>query len=205
VSTRLPENTEPVGAAQIVLASSSPRRRELLSQIGVRYVTLPVNIDESLRQNEKPPDYVSRMAAEKSLRGYELAGDSLPVLGADTIVVLHDRVLGKPASEGKAMEMLSRLSGQEHLVMSAVSLRGARHTQTVSVTQVCFREISEQEIRDYCATQEPLDKAGAYGIQGLAAVFVKQIQGSFSGVVGLPLYETSELLVAEGVSIGTLS
>ncbi len=190
-------NTEP--DAQLVLASSSPRRKALLDQIGVRYKVVPVDIDETAWKDELPEDYVQRMAAAKSQRGQILTERILPVLGADTIVVTGRNILGKPENKDQAVEMLTRLSGCSHQVMSAVSIRTHRHFQILSATTVHFRSLSDREIASYWDTGEPHDKAGAYGIQGIGAVFVSRIEGSFSGVVGLPLFETSELLMKIGV------
>ena len=190
--------------AQVILASSSPRRRELLTQIGVQFEVLAVDVDESPIANERPEKYVQRIAALKSQRGMELADSELPVLGADTVVTIDGALLGKPRGRDQAIESLNRLSGREHQVFSAVSIRGAQHLQTLSKTTVCFRLLSDREIMAYWNTCEPADKAGAYGIQGLAGMFVKRIEGSFSGVVGLPLYETSELLKEAGVDLSPL-
>jgi len=181
--------------ACIILASTSPRRRELLDQIGVAYETLTVQADETPRPGETPEQYVRRVAAEKSRQGMELSGACLPVLGADTEVVVDGEVLGKPRDFAHAAEMLGRLSGRDHRVLSAVSLRqGFRHWQALNVSIVTFRSLGADEIAAYWASGEPADKAGAYAIQGLGAVFVKHLAGSFSGVMGLPLHETAELL-----------
>ncbi|MEC4748330.1 Maf family protein [Methylomicrobium sp. Wu6] len=188
--------------AQIILASASPRRRELLDQIGIAYEVWPVDINESPKVNEAPVDYVRRIAAEKSEVCHRLSAHrGLPVLGADTAVILNGRIMGKPKDKVDALAMLHRLSGQTHQVMSAVSLRGRTHGEALSVTEVTFREISEQEMLAYWATTEPADKAGCYAIQGLGSVFVQAIEGSFSGVVGLPLFETAELLLQQGIQI----
>jgi septum formation protein len=188
--------------ARIILASGSPRRRELLDQIGIAYDIRPVDIDESPHPDETPADYVCRIAAEKSAACYtQAASIGLPVLAADTAVVLNGRIMGKPKDKEDALAMLRRLSGQTHQVYSAVSLRGNEHGEALSVTEVTFRTLSEQEIVAYWATSEPADKAGSYAIQGLGSVFVQSIQGSFSGVVGLPLFETAELLLQQGIQV----
>lgn len=180
---------------RIMLASTSPRRRELLEQIGVTYDVVAVHVQEAPLAGEWPEHYVQRVAAEKSQQGAELRGQRLPVLGADTEVVLDGEVLGKPRDFDHAAEMLGRLSGREHRVLSAVSLRrGRQHWQALSVSIVSFRAISAREIAAYWASGEPEGKAGAYAIQGLGAVFVRNLAGSFSGVMGLPLHETAELL-----------
>ena len=183
----------------LYLASQSPRRRELLAQIGIEHQVLTVDVDESRLTGEDPDSYVERLACAKAASGWQacLAGKlpALPVLGADTVVVFEGLVLGKPrtAEEGKAM--LRRLSGECHEVLTGVSLCGERgQVSCVSATQVWFRPLSDAEIDAYWNTGEPCDKAGAYGIQGLAARFVERIEGSYSGVVGLPLYETDALL-----------
>lgn len=190
-----------LNAPQIILASASPRRRELLDQIGIRYSVRPADTDERVRPGESAQHYVLRVAAEKSLRALDLSNDELPILGADTAVVLEGEVLGKPENRNEALKMLRRLSGRRHAVMSAVSLRakGGRHWQAFCETAVTFREIEADEMVAYWNSGEPADKAGAYAIQGLGAVFVKSIEGSFSGVVGLPLYETAEILREAGI------
>jgi septum formation protein len=188
--------------ARIILASASPRRRELLDQIGIAYDIHPVDIDESPHPDEAPADYVCRIAAEKSAACHAQAAPiDLPVLAADTAVVLNGRIMGKPKDKEDALAMLRRLSGQTHQVYSAVSLRGNEHGEALSVTEVTFRTLSEREIAAYWATSEPADKAGSYAIQGLGSVFVQSIQGSFSGVVGLPLFETAELLLQQGIQV----
>lgn len=182
----------------IYLASQSPRRRELLAQIGVRFRVLPVEVDESVRPGEDPVDYVSRLAAAKARAGLARAereqGDH-PVLGADTTVVLDSEILGKPANQEEAETMLRHLSGRTHRVISAVSLAGPAGQDTrVSTTEVTFRTLSPDLISHYWGTGEPRDKAGGYGIQGLGAVFVERLSGSYSGVVGLPLEAVVALL-----------
>ncbi len=184
--------------AQIILASTSPRRRELLGQIGIQYHVSPVNLDETPLPDEPPAVYVQRIAAEKSAA---IRNNLLPVLAADTTVVLDDVIFGKPEDQHHALRMLRQLSGRTHQVYTAVSLRGLEHRQVLSVTEVTFKNLSEQEIIAYWATGEPKDKAGAYAIQGLGAMFVETIIGSFSGVVGLPIFETVEILAKEGITI----
>lgn len=182
----------------IYLASQSPRRRELLDQIGVNYDVLSVNVEECRQQEESAEDYVQRLSLDKALAGARLAADS-PVLGADTIVVLERRVLEKPASEEESVAMLLALSDSTHQVMTAVSVvYGDQKMTRLSTTLVSFRRISEAEARSYWQTGEPRDKAGSYGIQGLGAVFVERIEGSYSGVVGLPLFDTANLLAQLG-------
>lgn len=181
------------------LASVSPRRRELLAQIGVSHVVTGAHIDESHHPGERPHDYVQRMARTKARTVWE-QDVSLPVLGADTTVVLDGKVFGKPADRADAERMLSLLSGRTHEVLTAVALASAQGVSIrVSVSAVRFRALAAEEIAAYWATGEPHDKAGAYAIQGLGAVFVESLTGSFSGVMGLPLFETSELLREAGV------
>jgi len=186
--------------AHILLASASPRRQELLSQIQVRYEVKPVDLDETPKLNESPKVYVQRLAAEKSAACAARYGTALPILAADTTVVLGERIMGKPKDQADAVAMLRLLSGQTHQVFTALSLRGQRHEQALSVTDVTFRTLSDAEILAYWHSGEPVDKAGSYAIQGLGAVFVSSIQGSFSGVVGLPLFETAELLSKQGIA-----
>ncbi len=191
---------------QLILASASPRRQELLDQIGVRYIVHPVDIDETPQDEEDAQQYVIRVAKEKSAACQEALRISLPILSADTSVVINGHILGKPKNETHAMEMLQQLSGRKHHVYSAVSFRSAEnhggivfHHQALSITEVKFRPIKVEEIQAYWQTGEPQGKAGAYAIQGLASVFVESIKGSFSGVVGLPLFETAELLSKQGI------
>lgn len=187
--------------AQLLLASGSPRRRELLEQIGVRFGVIRHEVDETPRTAEVPEDYVRRMAEEKASSGAALCGAQNPVLGADTAVIRDDAILGKPRDREHALSMLRSLSGRTHRVCSAVSLSIAGRLQTrLSVTTVRFRDLEERELEAYWRTGEPTGKAGAYAIQGIAAVFVSSIEGSYTGVVGLPLAETAELLRAAGVA-----
>lgn len=183
--------------ATLYLASGSPRRRELLTQIGVPFVTQIVPIDESLLPGEPPAAYVERLArakAQAALAALAQPQDAV-VLGADTAVVLDGRILGKPQDRDEALAILSALSGREHQVLTAVALASSQRVAArVVSSQVGFRPLSREEIEAYWASGEPQDKAGSYGIQGLAAVFVRQLQGSYSAVVGLPLCETAELL-----------
>jgi septum formation protein len=186
---------------QIILASASPRRKELLDQINIAYRVHPVDLDETPLLNEAPLEYVQRLAAEKSAACVARLGADLPVLAADTAVVLGDLIMGKPKDRDDAFNMLRQLSGKMHRVYSAISLRGKEHGQAVSITEVTFRPLTDREIEIYWQSGEPVDKAGAYAIQGLGGVFVASINGSFSGVVGLPLFETSELLSRQGIGL----
>lgn len=182
--------------AQLVLASASPRRRELLAQIGVQFTVMVADIDETPWLNELADTYVARMALEKAQAVRRRLSVAQPVLAADTSVVIDGDILGKPENRGDALSMLARLSGRTHQVYTALTLidfKGQEH-QRLSVSQVTFRGLSEAERVAYWGTGEPTDKAGAYAIQGRAAVFVARLEGSFSGVMGLPLYETAQLL-----------
>jgi septum formation protein len=190
---------------QLLLASGSPRRRELLTQIGVPFTTLSADIDETPLADETPAAYVLRLARGKADAGLlQLANDpaypTACVLGADTAVVLDGRILGKPADEAEALAMLAALSNREHEVLTAVAVVHEERCETRTVTScVRFREIPEDEARRYWASGEPCDKAGGYGIQGLGAVFVENLSGSYSAVVGLPLCETAEILQRFGI------
>ena len=188
---------------RLYLASQSPRRAQLLQQIGVEFQVLSVAVDETPLVvdgvTEPARDYVQRLACAKARAGWQLRQERdlpvLPVLGADTSVVLGQQILGKPRDRAHGLAMLESLSGRSHQVMSAVCLcYESRQLLALNVTEVTFRSISEQERLDYWQCGEPLDKAGAYAIQGRAAVFVERINGSYSSVVGLPLLETSALL-----------
>ncbi len=183
--------------AVLQLASASPRRAALLEQIGASYQRLaPPDVDESRVTGESPRAYVSRMAREKALAGRQRAGDGAGVvLGADTSVVFGDEPLGKPADEAAAATLLRRLSGARHRVLSAVCLYcGTQCREVLVETGVHFLDLSEDLIQAYVATGEPMDKAGAYGIQGFGAVLVAALEGSYSNVVGLPLAELRPLL-----------
>jgi septum formation protein len=188
----------------IYLASGSPRRRELLQQIGVSFQVIGTDLDETALRGESPLAYVSRLAQAKATVGWERSGDSAgaPVLAADTAVVLYGSILGKPAGLNDAMAMLLKLSGRTHEVLTAVALRTAAGMEVkVSRSAVMFRSIDPDEARAYWETGEPSDKAGAYAIQGYAAIFISDLKGSYSGVMGLPLFETAELLKAAGITL----
>jgi septum formation protein len=191
----------------IYLASRSPRRRELLSQVGVRYHLLlfrsrpdsPPDVDESILPNEQPDTYVERVARAKAQAGWRLLRlrnlPFAPVLAADTTVALDGQILGKPADRKQAAEMLAALSGRRHDVFTAVALmRDERIDSAVSRSEVQFKQLRPEEIAQYIATGECDDKAGAYAIQGRAARFIMELRGSYSGVMGLPLFETGQLL-----------
>ena len=198
----------------IYLASRSPRRRELLKQVGVTFEIVllrvdarrGVDVDETPRPQEKPDAYALRVACAKAeLAALYMGRRALPprpVLAADTTVVCEHSIAGKPADREDAVRMLQRLAGRQHEVITAVALAlPGRLEQAVSISRVWFRPLSEDEIRRYVATGESLDKAGAYAIQGRAAAFVTRIEGSFSGIMGLPLAETAELLRRFGIDV----
>ena len=189
-------------APQLVLASASPRRQELLQQIGVSFTVSPVDIDESPLMDESPATYVERMALEKARAGWETSNKTLPVLGSDTAVVIDEQILGKPRDRAHGMQMLQQLSGRDHTVMTAVSLVREHETGIrLSESKVVFSDIPYEELIRYWESGEPADKAGAYAIQGKAAVFIRRLEGSFSGVMGLPLNETAELLTSFGIDL----
>ena len=185
----------------LYLASGSPRRRELLAQIGVPFSVVSAPIDETPLPDESAPAYVERLARAKAAAGLASVEGTAVVLGADTAVVLDGRILGKPESREDALAMLADLSGREHQVLTAVALTDGQRVQSLCVTsQVRFRAISDDEAQRYWASGEPADKAGGYAIQGLGAVFVTGLSGSYSAVVGLPLSETADLLGQFGVA-----
>jgi len=187
----------------VYLASGSARRRELLRQIGVSFRVLSTELDESPLPGEAAAAYVSRLAAAKADAGWRCSRDAryAPVLAADTAVVLDGHIIGKPRDRDDAENMLLELSGRTHEVMTAVALRSAAgHEVRLSRSLVTFRVVDAAEARGYWDTGEPRDKAGAYAVQGFAAIFISHLQGSYSGVMGLPLYETAALLNAAGVA-----
>jgi septum formation protein len=191
----------------VYLASGSPRRRELLQQIGVSFRVVGMAVDEAVLPDEAPLAYVTRLAAAKAVAGWERSRDAhqVPVLAADTAVVLDGKILGKPADGQDAEGMLRLLSGRTHEVLTAIALRTANGLQSrISRSEVTFRRIAAAEARAYWETGEPSDKAGAYAIQGRGAIFIADLRGSYSGVMGLPLFETAELLREAGlVPLGT--
>lgn len=188
----------------VILASASPRRRELLEQIGVRYEIAEHTVSEVALPGESPTTFVTRLALEKAQSARSLlAHHPWPVLGADTIVVCDDHILGKPLDRMDAQRMWALLSGRDHHVYSAVALCNMTESAVLmSTTRVRFRQLTEQDCETYWSSGEPQGKAGAYAIQGLGALFVSEIEGSYTGVVGLPLFETAELLQRFGVSTG---
>ena len=189
----------------IYLASRSPRRAELLRQIGVEFKVLDVDVNESRNPSESAEDYVLRMARIKAAAGAaQFAPESADfrVLGADTTIALDGDIMGKPADRSACRCMLERLSARRHQVLTAVALATpAGIDRRLSRSEVSFRNLTKAEIDAYCSGTEPMDKAGAYAIQGRAAVFVEHLEGSYSGVMGLPLFETAELLQASGLEL----
>ncbi|MEH6551427.1 MAG: Maf family protein [Pseudomonadales bacterium] len=181
----------------LYLASKSPRRRDLLDQLGVKYLCIDASVDETPLYNETPEALVLRLAHEKARAGWSVLGEaeSVMVLGADTIVVVDGRILGKPVDEAEALAMLACLSARRHEVLTAVAVCGDKGRRSVlRRSTIWFRPISVQEAVDYWHSGEPRDKAGSYAIQGAGGRFVTRIDGSYTGVVGLPLYETETLL-----------
>jgi septum formation protein len=188
----------------LILASQSPRRKELLSTLGVTFSTLPADIDETPFNGEIPSEYVIRMAKEKALATLKLAGEPLDthVLGSDTSVIVNGIILGKPETKSNFVQMMQMLSGTVHEVMTSIALVSHEDIQTQLVTtQVYFIPLNEEMIDQYWQTGEPKDKAGGYGIQGFGSVFVEKISGSYSAVVGLPLHETAKILSKAGLPI----
>ncbi len=186
----------------IHLASSSPRRHEILTAMGLRFTAAGVDIDETRYEGEPVADMVVRLAIAKAAAARENLDQSLPIIGADTAVVIGDQVLGKPGSQDEAVQMLASLSGRSHTVLTGVALDYAGMVRTTtSLTEVRFREISPDEAQSYWQSGEPLDKAGAYAVQGIAGIFVEELSGSYSGVVGLPVFETAALLADAGLEV----
>ncbi|MBL1321262.1 MAG: septum formation inhibitor Maf [Methylophaga sp.] len=182
---------------KIYLASKSPRRRELLAQIGVEFSVLSVDVDEGRLADETPIDYVQRVAIAKARSGWDSLDkeNQLPVLGSDTSVVLGDTILGKPKNDADARNMLLQLSGREHEVMTAVAIVSTSEVRCeLSTSTVHFTALTDADIEWYLSTKEGVDKAGGYAVQGLAAIFIEQIKGSYSGIMGLPVRETAMML-----------
>ncbi|OOE87244.1 Maf family protein [Salinivibrio sharmensis] len=182
-------------SCDLYLASGSPRRHELLTEMGVNFSRVVVDVEEQQQAGESPYAYVSRLSQDKARAGVMKTGGHTPVLGADTIVVDGEQVLEKPHDKAEATQMLQQLSGREHQVMTAVTVANAmKQVTTVVTTKVWFCTLSDEQIEAYWQSGEPVDKAGAYAIQGLGGKFVTRIDGSYHAVVGLPLYETEQLL-----------
>jgi len=187
----------------VYLASASPRRRELLQQLGVRFAVCVADVPETLQPDETPHSFVQRLALEKANKVWQSLSPAQrrPVIGADTVVTIDEHILGKPDSREHALEMLGILSGRTHEVLTGVAVVSQQHSVCVNVSAVRFRVLDPAEIEAYWLTGEPADKAGAYAIQGYAAAFIEHLSGSYSGVMGLPLYETSNLLKQQGIPI----
>ncbi|PCH83476.1 MAG: septum formation protein Maf [Piscirickettsiaceae bacterium] len=184
---------------KLVLASASPRRAELLRQMGLEFEIKSVNIDESARLDEQPNAYVARLAKEKARAVKSLYPQTdVLVLGSDTSVIIGDQILGKPVDKQHALDMLETLSGRTHSVLTAVAVIGQSEQCIVSESYVTFDSISQSELEWYWSSGEPKGKAGAYAVQGLGAIFIRHLEGSFSSVMGLPIYETHRLLKNEG-------
>ncbi|MCB1791369.1 MAG: septum formation inhibitor Maf [Gammaproteobacteria bacterium] len=182
----------------IILASQSPRRAALLDQVGITYECLAADVDESVHADERAADYVERVAIAKADTVHAQHPNRI-VLAADTAVVLDQRILGKPRDRDEAVEMLSLLSGRTHEVLTGVAIAADVSAFRLSVSRVGFRTLSADEIDAYWRSGEPADKAGAYAVQGIAAAFIERIEGSYSGIMGLPLFETLALLREAGV------
>lgn len=199
---------------KIYLASKSPRRRELLRQVGIDFELLLLrdasprgpDVTEIVLPGELPEAYVARVTQEKASTAWNILQmrrlPPRPVLAADTTVVLGQQILGKPANQTEALAMLRQLSGQTHLVLTSLAVHyEAQNLHCTQVSEVTFTTLSEQQMLEYCATQEPYDKAGGYGIQGMAARYISHISGSYSGIMGLPLFETTALLRQAGIRL----
>ncbi len=179
---------------KINLASTSPRRKQILEQIGIDFDLINIEIDETWDGQEHAKVHVKRMALEKAHAAKSKIQNNLPILAADTCVVLDNVILGKAETKREAINMLEQLSGRVHHVYTAVALIAETEQVCLNINHVSFRPLSESDILQYCETEEPLGKAGAYAIQGKAAIFIERLEGSYSGVMGLPIYEVSELL-----------
>ncbi len=190
----------------LYLASQSPRRAELLRQIGIKFDIIDGDVDETPVENESPAQTVARLSLQKALKGVQQLADMQPddwVLASDTLIEIDNQVIGKPESEAHCRQILELLSGKEHQVLSAIALVGKQGDihQATSYNKIKFRQIRPEEIAQYCQLEEPRDKAGAYAIQGHAAIFIENLQGSYSGVMGLPLYETAQILQKVGFNL----
>ena len=188
-----------MSSVRVVLASASPRRRQLLNLIGIAHEVRPANIDETMRQREAPRRHAERLAREKAT-AIAARDPDLITIGADTVVVVNRKVLGKPRDEAEAVQMLTQLSGRQHTVITAIAVaRGRKLRSSIEEVQVKFRRLRDDEIEAYVATGEPLDKAGAYGIQGYGATIVERIEGDYFAVMGLPLARLTALMRDLGV------
>jgi len=186
----------------LILASASPRRAELLQQIGIEFDIKAVDVDETPLTGELPYDYVRRLAIKKATAAKAFyPGQDVLVLGSDTAVVIDEEILGKPDNKEHALTMLRKLSGKSHTVLTSAAIIGPQDECVVSESKVTFTSITDNQLEWYWLTGEPQDRAGAYAIQGKAAIFISRLEGSFSGVMGLPLYETAQLLKQHGFDI----
>jgi septum formation protein len=187
----------------LYLASQSPRRCELLAQLGVRFEVRPANLPELIKPGEAPAEFVQRLALEKATSVWSSLSEAQrkPVLGADTVVCVDEHILGKPVDKQSGIGMLQLLSGRTHTVMTGVALVSQQHSVCVNVSKVTFKPLTMDDIENYWNTTEPMDKAGAYAIQGYAAVFISHLHGSYTGVMGLPLFETAKLLQTQQIPI----
>lgn len=190
----------------IYLASSSPRRAELLSQIGVKFDIIRFDIDETPMNGESVAQLVQRLSREKAIQGRKVLSDMQTddlILAADTLISFQEKVLGKPTSEQHCCSMLRQLSGQQHQVFTAIALinQQGQISEACRTNEIRFRDLDDLEIEQYCQSAEPFDKAGAYAIQGKAAIFIEHLEGSYSAVMGLPLFETARLLQQVGYNL----
>jgi len=196
---------------QLYLASQSPRRRLLIEQLGLKYRTIDVEIDEQQRESEEPKAFVARLALEKARAGWQqVARQRIPVVSADTCIVINHRIIGKPADKQDGIALLQQYSGTTHSVLTGLAVVGPENDSAgaatvervrVSTSFVTFRILTDKEIEQYWQTGEPLGKAGGYAIQGIAAAFIEKLEGSYSGVMGLPLCELAELMPAFGIQL----
>ncbi|WP_455220449.1 Maf family protein [Kaarinaea lacus] len=196
---------------QIYLASQSPRRRALIEQLGIHYQTLDVDVDESPQPGEIPADFVTRLALEKARAGWQLvAKQSVPVVGADTCILLDQHIVGKPENREEGIQLLKRYSGRAHQVVTGIAIVGPKLGQQgtdivqhvrINTSTVTFRVVTNEECEQYWETGEPIGKAGGYAIQGKAAIFIEKLEGSYTGVMGLPLCEFAELISLFGIKI----
>lgn len=196
-------SVQPPVTPQLILASQSPRRADMLRQMRLLFTAVSPDIDERVIAAESAKDYVERLSLAKAQAGLELCPAlALPALGSDTAVVINGEILGKPADEADAIAMLSKLSGQTHQVWTGVAVADAQQRYVTSVcSQVTFAHLSLRQMQRYWQTGEPQDKAGSYAIQGLGGAFVRNMEGSYSGIVGLPIYETLQLLARFGITV----
>lgn len=190
-------------STQIYLASKSPRRQALLNQMGLLFEVQEIDVNESVNDGESGYEYVDRIATAKSRAGHLLVKNKrIPVLGADTCIVFNEEIIGKPRDKKDAIDILKKLSGNQHRVLTAIALSNeSKCLSKVQASKVFFKDLSDEEINAYVESDEPRGKAGAYAIQGLGAKFINNIEGSYSGIMGLPIFETAELLNEFNLSV----